>query len=704
MSNAKINPMKKQISTTLIFILCLSGHLLFSQNLTNNGSAITITEGSTLTVKGNITFLADVTIDNSGDIFVGGEWINNSPDDIYMQDNTGTVTFNGAAPQSIGGEQPTHFSKLQLEQHSSLGAETSVSNLLGLNNSRLTLNDFHFLAKTGAQITGAGPDAYIIAEAEGLLVREVGAIDVEFPVGTSNSYLPATLFNSGEFDNYGINVFEDVLDGGITGSTINEINHCVNNTWNILEQVDGGSDLSITMQWNAENEGPSFDRTTSGIGHFTDGSWMPQDATQANGDDPYSLTRSGITSIGAFAVGDHNSPMVIAIIYDEQQISISQGWAGISSYLQPVDPAVEEILAPVINELVIMQNLSGYYWPGQGINTLGNWETHSGYQIKMSGEIMLTVTGTPEMNTTLNLTEGWNLIPVLSNCGIKAEELFDGTSLVMIKGIANNLLFWPEFGIETLEQLSPGAAYMVLMGADEDVIFPSCDRGLGLSQGQIIYPLNLELKNAAEITGNPELIPTPNTHSIAIPHSAFTGIDIAVGDVIEAFDENNHCYGMALYNEEANAVTLFGDGQTTVSADGFRELSHISFKIFKGSSGEELSIEAVWDRNLPEHDGLFVSNGISSITGFKLSSTGFDNMANSKIQLYPNPAKDQVTIQYPFDGKAQLSIYNLHGLKIISKIVNGPTTDLNTSELLPGTYLLKINGKETSFLQRLIIQ
>ena len=696
--------MKKQISTTLVFILCLCGQMLFSQHLTNNGSAITVLEGATLTVTGNVTLLSEVTIDNSGDIFVGGKWINNSPDEIHMQDNTGTVTFNGSLPQSIEGEYSTHFSKLQLKQHTSLGSETSVSTLLGLTNAMLTLNDYHFLAKTGAQITGAGADAYIVAEGSGLLVREVGEIDVEFPVGTTTSYLPATLFNSGEFDNFGVNVFEDVRDGGLTGSTIPEIDDCVNNTWNLLEEVEGGSDLSITVQWNADNEGSSFNRLLSGVGHYSAGAWNPQDEASASGDNPYLLTRTGITSIGAFAVGDNNSPMVVAIVYDEQDIFLSQGWSGISGYLQPVDPDVEEIFAPVITELVILQNLAGYYWPGQGINTLGNWETHSGYQVKMSGEIMLTLKGTPEANTTLNLSEGWNLVPVISNCGVKAENLFDGTSLVLIKGIANNLLYWPEFGIGSLEQLMPGSAYMALMGADEDVMFPSCDKALDFSPEHKLNSNNPELKKAAEITGKPELILTPNNHSIAIPLSAFTEIDIAPGDIIEAFNENNQCYGLAQWNGEAMAITLFGDDQTTGQTDGFSELEQINFKIFKASTNEEILVEAVWGKSLPENEGLFVSNGISAITGFKLNPAGIYSSGQSEIQIYPNPAKDQLTIQYPFDGKAELSIYNLQGLELVSLTLSGRSTELNTSMLLPGTYLVKINGRDTSSLQRLVIQ
>ena len=715
--------MKKPISITLSVLLLLFSQAIFSQHLTNNGSAITVMEGATITVLGNVTILSDITIDNSGDIFVGGNWINNAPNDVEMQGNTGLITFNGNSLQIIGGSSRTYFGNLLLEQNTSLGSETFVSTLFGLSNAKLIMNDYNFSIWGGGQITGAGPDAFVVADGEGIMIREVGAIDVEFPVGTNTSYLPVTLNNSGVPDNFGVNVFEDVLDDGLSGSTISEIKNCVNNTWNIIEEIAGGSTLSVTAQWNATNEGALFDRTQSGIGHFTDEAWDPQDVSSASGNNPYSLTRTGITSLSAFAVGDISSPMAVAIVYDEQDIFLSQGWAGISSYLLPVDPDVEVILAPIINELVIMQNYTGMYWPDQGINSLGDWDTHSGYQVKMSGEIVLTITGIPEINTTVNLSGGWNLIPVLAPCNINLENLFSGTSVEVVKQVAGTMVYWPEFGINTLVDLSPGNAYVVLMGDEESIVFPECETpssrklsGFPL-RGRTTHsltrdtggkgetaPPNLTLKQVSNIAGIGEVLPTPNTHTIAIPVSAFTGIRIEAGDILGVFDEYGNCYGLALWNKKTMGITLFGDDQTTISTDGFGERGLISFKIFKSATGEEFSVEATWNKNLPEHDGAFVTNGISSITDFKLSPTGIFASAQSGIQIFPNPASDQITIRYTSDDEAELSIYNIHGLEVLPLALNNSPSDVNISMLPPGTYIVKINCKKSSYVQRLIIK
>jgi hypothetical protein len=399
--------------------------------------------------------------------------------------------------------------------------------------------------------------------------------------------------------------------------------------------------------------------------------------------------------------------MAISIVYDEQQIMLSQGWSGISSYLQPVDPDVEDILAPIINELIILQNQIGMYWPGQGINTLGTWNTHSGYQIKMSGEIQLTITGTVETNTTINLFEGWNLIPVISNCGAAdIAELFAGTSMVMVREVAGTGIYWPDFGISTLGKLLPGSAYMVLMETDEDIVFPSCSKAqsIGGNGSEEIASGKQLLKEAAGISGQAEIIPTPNIHTIAVPVSAFDGIDIAYGDILEAFDTNKNCYGLAQWKGVNLSISLFGDDQTSPENDGFGEGNPVSFKLFKTGSGEELLLEAIYNKLLPDNDGRFVSNGISSITGFKAGPTGISGINPAEISIYPNPATDKISISYHADTEATLSLYNIHGLELMSITITQATSDVNISMLAPGPYLVKIHNAESSFVQRLIVK
>jgi hypothetical protein len=69
----------------------------------------------------------------------------------------------------------------------------------------------------------------------------------------------------------------------------------------VEEDVAGGSDLSLTVQWNSADELVNFDRSNCFISHYTT-DWDIIGAGAASGSDPYSISRSGITSLSPFAV------------------------------------------------------------------------------------------------------------------------------------------------------------------------------------------------------------------------------------------------------------------------------------------------------------------------------------------------------------------------------------------------------------------
>lgn len=110
--------------------------------------------------------------------------------------------------------------------------------------------------------------------------------------------------------------------------------------------------------------------------------------------------------------------------YTTQLMQIPQGWSGISSYLSPAQTQVNDLLEPLGSNLIILQDMTNVYWPEQNINTIGNWNTHNGYKIKLSNNATLQFLGSLEENKTLTLPQGWSLIPVISDCQVSCEELF----------------------------------------------------------------------------------------------------------------------------------------------------------------------------------------------------------------------------------------------------------------------------------------
>jgi hypothetical protein len=88
-------------------------------------------------------------------------------------------------------------------------------------------------------------------------------------------------------------------------------NGFVDRSWVVGEETAGGSELTVTSQWNGSNELTGFDRTNSAVGLTTDGGmnylWALYGA--AAGSDPYTQTGSGFSSVGTFAVATNLDPI-----------------------------------------------------------------------------------------------------------------------------------------------------------------------------------------------------------------------------------------------------------------------------------------------------------------------------------------------------------------------------------------------------------
>jgi hypothetical protein len=124
-----------------------------------------------------------------------------------------------------------------------------------------------------------------------------------------------------------------------------------------------------------------------------------------------------INAAGSFAGAGFEDDPFNRIFWDgesvTQQIELPTGWSGLSSYVMPAAPALEDVFDPVTNELNIAQTMSGYYYPGENTNTIGNWPQHAAFKVKTNAACTLPVTGEMEANQQVSLDAGWNLLPVI---------------------------------------------------------------------------------------------------------------------------------------------------------------------------------------------------------------------------------------------------------------------------------------------------
>lgn len=299
--------------------LSFSGFTAYSQNLVNDGGTINIAAGATVALTSNFDNLNAGTVNNQGAMEVKGNF---TAADVSTQTGAGVYRFNGTNNPQVLIIGTGEISNIELDNPAGLELQSDVSGVNSINfinghlisgPNTLTLNTVN------NAISGASDNRFVVCGDNGLLkYNGVGTGDTAFfPIGYSiGNYNPAWLTNSGTEDNFSAQVFNDVLQNGLTGSPITVDESLVNRTWNIQEDVVGGTIPSVTLQWNASHQRANFSPGAPGaISYYNESLgqwdvWPIADIAIPQGTDPYTLSRTftaAPTNLGAFIVGNDGS-------------------------------------------------------------------------------------------------------------------------------------------------------------------------------------------------------------------------------------------------------------------------------------------------------------------------------------------------------------------------------------------------------------
>lgn len=376
-------------------------------------------------------------------------------------------------------------------------------------------------------------------------------------------------------------------------------------------------------------------------------------------------------------------------------MTIPAGWSGLSSFTPPGSIILTQALASISDELIIIQDMTKMYYPELGINTMFIWTVNKGYKIKLSAEAELSWPGCP-VDKTVNLSSGWNILPVLSQCNVLITELFSANmdKVTVIKEIAGNRIFWPEMGIQTLQILQPGKAYFISLTQSTPITYGECNS----NKGQV----NLNKDTFINSTPWNNVVNTGASHTIAFPSDAIYKLN--TGDFIGAFTQEGICAGMIQINntKENTALTVFGDDILTPEKEGFEDAENMYFKVFSTQSAEESDANVTFDASYASADGRFADNGLSVVDDLKLSSTGISTVEHG-VHFYPNPTNGIARFNTNDEGLYSISIQNMNGQEILQKTISG-TSQLNLSSYSKGIYVVKIDGENYNTIEKLILK
>ncbi len=423
--------------------------------------------------------------------------------------------------------------------------------------------------------------------------------------------------------------------------------------------------------------------TYSGEGVFYENGFYYFDPSVAVGE--YEITYCVTDS----ETGCINCCTYIITVVADQVVSIPEGWSGVSSYIEPDDTDMNLILYPITYQLTILSNNEGIYWPGGNTFTLTDWDVYSGYVIKVSEDAELPFCGMELVEKTIELNQGWNIIPVLTSYPYSSETLFHGVEgFEIAKDVAGTGVFWEEYGINTMPVLDPGKAYYVRMSSAGNLTF-----NLPLDE----MP-SFELNKPSELRSPwNEIINTPGSHTIVFNTSELA---LEQGDVIGGFTPEGQCAGVVEIEDINNAFTLNlnGDDALTSVKEGFDAGEHLSYKLYRATTGETFELTVSYNHNM--NTGQFEVFGLSEITSLKLSATGIFEVSEDDVVIYPNPSNGIFNIE-GISATSSLVIFNAFGEEIMSnELIRKGTIDI--SDQPNGVYFVRIKTTNESFVKKLV--
>jgi hypothetical protein len=277
-----------------------SGHLYVrTDNSASFPVQYTIEVGGQITVGGTIygnhvggPATAGLTVSGGGILTVKGivsGWNEQRNESDFAMGSL--VVWESSQQQEL--ESMWHYGDLWITGGNKvLNGDTWVNGQLAAQGSGLVLGGFDLFIALGGTLQGFGEGNFIRTTESGSLYQHSDAYEVWYPVGKT-TYNPIWLTNDGAPDMIGVRVDNEVLEEGYAGPPLHS--GAVNRCWAISEVYPGGSVLDARVQWRQVQELAGFQRGASKVAAYTGAYWDVGPAFPAQGNNPHTAMREGIS-------------------------------------------------------------------------------------------------------------------------------------------------------------------------------------------------------------------------------------------------------------------------------------------------------------------------------------------------------------------------------------------------------------------------
>jgi len=379
-----------------------------------------------------------------------------------------------------------------------------------------------------------------------------------------------------------------------------------------------------------------------------------------------------------------------------QTIELTEGYQFISSRIELENPDMLIVLQNILNEnLDFVRNSNGTVLRKIGpnwVNGIGDWITTEGYLFKMLGSELLEITG-EEINPlkAIELFAGYQFVSYLPTESIDAIVAFDdilNDNLDYVRNSNGEMLrkIGPNW-VNGIGDLNPGQGYLIKMIADDQLVY---NIPVVKTKSTVYHPENQHFIFEG---GNP-----------ADPVYTLYIDGLQINDEVAIFDDDL-MVGATVINSEDPMENSLAAFYTLTSSQGYTPGNEFTFKVWDSILQEEVcyidSFENPYGTAYTQH--VFpAGDGVYSIIKITKACLGVEEISNKNLSVFPNPARNSVTINAPeiING---IEIFSLDGSLIFQSEYFSNEVKLSTSEFEKGVYILKIKTASGIVNRKLVI-
>ena len=338
----------------------------------------------------------------------------------------------------------------------------------------------------------------------------------------------------------------------------------------------------------------------------------------------------------------------------EQLLILPTGWSMFSTYIHPQNLALDVILSGIVDDVIIAKDYSGAaYLPEFNFNGIGDIKVGYGYQVKMSKNNQLLVSGnyTAPSDNPILLPEGWFMLGYLREEPAPVDIVFADiiSDIIIVKDYLGNA-YLPEFNFNGIGDIKPGIGYQVKTTQSITIHYLTNNDSYRMSTAEVIE------NNVSELF---KITPTDNNMTVVIEDAAWDTLP-EVGSNIKAFDNDGSVVGFAMYSSPVTVLTVWGDDETTSSKDGMHSSELISFKVSEDDISKEVNLVDWRGREADyQKDAIHVIGSVSSISQAEIISpiirslVKVVNVLGQEVTLDETSLKGSVFFEIYDDGSVE---------------------------------------------------